>query len=721
MFLASNTLFLPSQATVVRLMISIYNRITPHHVGPMITSFILGAFLLAGTGPAAAQNPVDGNAVYSSACAHCHGENGRGGELGPSILQRVIEESDDDIIAFLRKGSPERGMPPAAVTPAQMPALVEHLHLLTQVAGDVLDTDPTNQDPLRPNRVVADYRPVTDAMLLDPPPQDWLWFSRTADAQRFSPLEQIDRSNVGSLALAWARGLPSGLSYSIPLVHDGVMYLVTPASSVMALDATNGDPIWEYRRQYDNPSIGPQGRAKTLAIYQDMVYFTAPDSTIVALDARTGELRWEASAGGRGHSSGSIIVKGMLVSNGNCIRGPRENCFIAAHDARSGELLWKFNTVQAPDANGNDSWSGAPLEKRLASPWGLPGSYDPAADLMYWGVANPMPNTRADRHGGQPHIIGTTAPTELYSNSTIALDPDTGELAWYYQHLPGDDWDLDMNQDRTLARTPINPDPEIVRWISPNVKRGEVRDVVANVGEGGGLWMLDRHTGEFLWATPFPFDVDNFFLSDINVETGATHINEELLVDEPGERHQICYFNTRSFWPTAYSPKRNALYVPYIRNCLDMTAADPKNGVAESRLGSPEPGVPLDELNGLARVNLESGRMTHWPTGRMPTNSAMLLTAGDLVFWGDINRRYRAMDADNGEVLWQTTLGGPVSMSNITYAVDGRQYVAVIAGETLSQEVLTRGGMGPIPLPEVARPTGSATLYVFALPQQTDQ
>jgi alcohol dehydrogenase (cytochrome c) len=658
-----------------------------------------------------------GGTVYAASCAPCHGLDGRGSNAGPSIIERVTADTDVDLAEFLAVGSPERGMPPAPIARARMPLLIDHLRFLAGAAGADPGTPARSREAAR--GALRAFTPVTEAMLLDPDDGDWLWFSRTPDAQRFSPLDEIDAGNVERLALAWSRGLAAGLTYSIPLVHDGVMYLTTPDSGVIALDGATGDVLWEYAREYAN-AAGAQNRSKTLAIYADMVYFTAPDSTLVALDARTGAVRWEAAAGQRGHSAGSIVVEGKVLSAGHCIAGPRDNCFISAHDALTGELRWKFNTVQAPgDPPGFDTWAGTPLDARLASPWGLPGSYDPVTGLVYWGVANPMPNTRAARHGGAADAIPYAAPADLYSNSTVALDPDTGRLAWYYQHLPGDDWDLDMNQERTLVTTRVNPDPEHVRWINPGIEPGDVRDVVVNVGEGGGLWMLDRHTGEFLWATPFPFDVENFFLSDIDVATGTTTINRALLVDEPGERHSICYFNTRSFWPTAYHPGKNALYVPYIRNCLDMTAAAPATETAparpETRVGTPEPGVGPDELNGLARIDLETGATTHWPTGRIPTNSAMLATAGNLIFWGDIDRRYRALDADTGDVLWETILGGPISMSNITYTVDGRQYVAVIAGNTLSQQVLTTGNLGPMRL-DLDIGDGNAALYVFALP-----
>lgn len=662
---------------------------------------------------AQAQSSNPGSSMYAGACAHCHGPDGRGTPLAPSVLTRISSDDDAALIEFLRRGSPEKGMPPAAVATSQLPLLIAHLRELAATAP-AASSDVTAL-PMFMNRRLADYEPISAAELLQPDASDWLWFSRTPDAQRFSPLDQINRNNVQQLGLAWSRGLPKGLSYAIPLVHDGVLYLATPDSAVQALDATNGDLIWEYRRPYPDDSMGAFGRSKTLSMYADMVYFTAPDATVVALDARSGAVRWEAPVGQRGNSSGSIVAKGKVISSGTCGQGPRDNCVITAHDAFTGALVWQFHTTQDDSDPANDTWGNTPVEERLASPWGLPGSYDAEADLVYWGIANPMPTTRANRHGGDSANVAYTAPTELYSNSTVALDPDTGALQWYYQHLPGDDWDLDMNEERIVLSTTLNPDPQHVKWINPALQPGSTRDVVVNVGEGGGLWLLDKHTGEFLWATPFPFDVDNFFLSDIDVTTGRTSINRALLVDEPGENHVVCYFNTRSFWPSAYDPRANALFVPYIRNCLDMTSENNAIGTSERRVGSAEPGVPEDELNGLARINLETGHMQHWPSGRMPTNSAILATAGNLVFWGDINRRYQALDADSGEILWETLLGGPVSMSNISYAIDGRQYIAVISGATLSQRSLTELQMGPIPLQLDATP-GDATLYVFALP-----
>jgi alcohol dehydrogenase (cytochrome c) len=332
--------------------------------------------------------------------------------------------------------------------------------------------------------------------------------------------------------------------------------------------------------------------------------------------------------------------------------------------------------------------------------------------LLYWGIANPMPNTRADRHGGNADAIARHAPADLYSNSTVALRPDTGELVWFYQHLPGDDGDMDITHEKTLIRTVIDPDPAQVKWINPRAPRGVERDVAITVGEGGGLWVNDRATGEFLWALPFPYDTPNFILSDIDVETGVAHINFDLVLDAPGKNSVVCYWNTRSFWPTAYSPRTNSLYVPYVNHCLSMTRAVP-GGEGEQRSGVRRPGSEQARFAGLAKIDMRTGAIERLHEGPAAGNGAVLATAGDLVFWGDITQVLRAFDATTGEVLWESEpLGATVQTSTITYAVDGRQYVAVINAEGLlgARALATSGG---VTLPEHR----GNSINVFALPR----
>ncbi len=562
--------------------------------------------------------------------------------------------------------------------------------------------------------MAEEFEPVTTEMLEHPDSSDWLMLGRTYDEQRFSPLHEINRSNVSALRMAWTRGLPAGAESTIPIVYDGVLYVVSPVNSVLALDATNGDLIWEYAREA-GPEFAPPMLAaissKSLAIYHDMIYFTSSDGYLVALDARDGSVRWEVESfvrySGAKNTSAPIVVNGNVITARAC--KDRANCYISAHDAKSGEEVWKFYTAAGEDEPGGDSWGEVPSAKRVASLWGLPGSYDPANGLIYWGTANPSPYTRLSRHG-RADGTSRTAPADLYSNSTLALKADSGELAWYYQHLPGDDWDADHTHERVLARTVFDPDPDKVKWINPNIRRGEERDVLIHIGEGGGLWVLDRDDGEFLWAMPFPVDVPEFNISNIDVETGATEINWDNVFKQDGDTVLSCYHNTRSYWPMAYHPERNAIYVAFHDYCLSMTADLSSPSGWTDREGQIRPGVDVDKAHALGKIDLSTGELTRLHESGVPGNGAVLATAGDLIFWGDADRRFRAFAADDGEILWESILGGVIQMSTISYAVDGKQYIAVMTGDGNSA---TRN---PIKLTGLTVPRGHNAIYVFSLP-----
>jgi alcohol dehydrogenase (cytochrome c) len=591
---------------------------------------------------------------------------------------------------------------------------------------------------------VKTVKPVTQAMLLNPSPDDWLMYSRTYDAQRFSPLNQINKQNVSRLTQAWKKDLLPGAIEIIPIVHDGVMYLEVPSTdngmpktAVEALDATTGNLIWEYKRP-----AGGAARPKTLGIFEDIIIFAAPDNYIVGLDANTGKVRWETQSTG-GLSSGTIVFGDKVVTGRTC-NGARANCYIAAHDARTGKEAWRFYTAAgSDDPEGDKSWGGAPEAGRTASTWGLGSSYDPVRKMIYWGVANPTPNTRAARHGGNPEAIPKSAPADLYSNSTVALSLETGKLSWYYQHLPGDDWDQDYTNERILIRTKISPDPKFVKWINPDVPKNQERDITFNVGEGGGVFALDRQTGQFLWANPFPYAEPNFLISDIDVKTGRTTINWDLVLKTPGEHHVICAYNTKSYWPMSYYPAKNSFYIPYVDDCLDMTRAVPappqapqadgQRGQAaappadaagrgrgrgandgsqpERRQGVRRPGSDPEKFGGIAKVNAATGEIVRFYEGSVPGNGATLATAGDLIFWGDLNQKFRAFDADSGKILWETTLGGPIQTSTITYRVNGKQYVAVVTGlGAVTASIFPRAGVTGI------NPQRNNAIHVFALP-----
>jgi len=564
--------------------------------------------------------------------------------------------------------------------------------------------------------IVAQSRsfvPVTAATLANPDPGDWLHISRTYDQQRFSPLGQINKGNAGQLRMVWSRGLPAGVQESTPIVYRGAMYVMVPGGSVQALDATNGDLIWEYKRNYAPGVPAVAARSKSLGIYEDMIYFGAPDGFLLALDAQTGKLRWETKVdNGQITAGGLLVADGKVISNRTCDQGKREFCFIAAHDARTGKEVWKFYVTAAPGEPGGETWGDVPVAQRAAGPWGLPGSYDPARRVVYWGVANPNPYTRFKRYG-RYDTVAPTSPTELYSNSTVALDVATGKLVWHFQELPGDDWDADHNQERILLRTRVSPDARFVKWINPTSKAGAEQDVVVTVAEGGGMFAVARDTGQFLWARPFPFDDPNINIAVVDVKTGKTAVNPDKMFKKDGETIVGCYHNTRGLWQIAYHPGKNSLYVPFHDQCLSMEAVNSSTTGYGRRVGVLRPGADPKAYMGIAKIDVATGEMRVIYSQPQGTNGSALTTAGDLVFFGDLNRRLRALDADSGKVLWEAVVGGMIMNSTISYAVNGKQYVMVYTGG--GQSVTS----GPLAVAGSAMPpavTGHNAIYVFALP-----
>ena len=503
------------------------------------------------------------------------------------------------------------------------------------------------------------------------------------------------------------------------MVYNGVMYVIAPGGGVQALDGTSGDLIWEYWRTYPKDMAqtirsATLSRGKNLAMFEDMVYFAAADGFLVALDARTGKVRWETKAHdytkGTEHTGGLMVADGKVISNRTCTQ--REGCFIAAHDARTGAEVWKFFNTASPDEPGGDTWGNLAPEKRSASSWGLPGSYDPKRKVLYWAIANPTPYTRLKRHGSAD-AVSNTSPSELYSNSTVALDVGTGKLVWYYQHLPGDDWDSDHIHERTLLRTKVSPDPKFVKWINPTIPKGEERDIVVEVAEAGDVFALDRDTGKFLWAQPFPYNSPGQTLQSIDVETGRTHINVDDMFRKDGDKRLTCSYNTRSWWSTAYDPGRNALYVPFHDACLNTTANQKVATGTGPRFGIQRPGIDENAYVGIMKINLSTGEMTRIHSQPWPGNGSALVTGGDLLFWGDLNRRFHAFDSDTGKILWEVPLGGMIMASTVSYAVNGKQYIAVFTGDGQS-------GTGNVlaNVPKLKAVRGHNAVYVFALPDK---
>ena len=382
------------------------------------------------------------------------------------------------------------------------------------------------------------FVPVTDAMLNEPDPADWLTWRRTANGWGYSPLEQIDRDNVADLRMVWSRALTNGSQQATPLVYDGVMYMPNPDDVIQAIDAVTGDLLWEHRRSLPadvREFVKINSTNRNIAIYDNLIIDTTTDDYIIGLEAATGRQVWETrildyKTNPAHQTSGPIIAAGKVVSGRGCMpeAGP-EACVITAHDPRTGRELWRTHLIPRPGEPGYDTWGDVPYEdRRHVGAWMVP-SFDPELNLVYVGtsVTSPAPK----------FMLGGVDKKHLYHNSTLALDADTGEIVWYYQHL-NDHWDLDHPFERLLVDTAVTPDAGAVSWINPRLLPGERRRVVTGIpGKTGVVYTLDRETGEFLWATP---TVTQNVISDIDGATGAVTENSELVFSARGQQVLAC-------------------------------------------------------------------------------------------------------------------------------------------------------------------------------------
>ena len=567
-----------------------------------------------------------------------------------------------------------------------------------------------------------DFRPVTDAMLQDPDPADWLMWRRTLDSWGYSPLDQIDRDNVGELRMVWSRGLTDGFQSGTPLAYGGVMYMPNPNDVIQAIDAVTGDLIWEHRREvpedvddYIFPGVSQNNR--NLAIYGNLIIDTSVDDHVFALDAATGRLAWETEVldykvNPALQGAGPIIANGKVISGRSCVpKGGPDACVITAHDATTGAELWRRRTIPAPGEPGDETWGGVPFEDRKHVGTWMPPSYDPELNLIYIGTSVTAPAPK--------FMLGGVNNKHLYHNSTLALDANTGDIVWYYQHL-NDHWDLDHPFERLLVDTAVAPDPSAVSWINPRLRAGETRRVVTGIpGKTGVVYTLDRATGEFLWATP---TVTQNVISDIDGATGAVSENSEVVFSALGQEVFACpTWNGGKDWEAgAYSPLTNTMYMPLRNTCARMMATstfpdDTPAARTESRsevyaIAYRHQLAPGTDNAGTVRaISVETGE-TAWLYEQRTATMSLVATGGGLVFGGDVNGRFRALDHETGEVLWEINLGSSVTGFPITYEVEGRQYVAVSTGSGGTSAHFT--GLTP----EI-RPSSGNNLFVFALPE----
>ena len=575
------------------------------------------------------------------------------------------------------------------------------------LAATVLGTD----TPAIAQEAGGDFVPVTDQTLRNPDDGDWLMWRRTFDGWGYSPLDQVNRDNVGQLRMVWTRALAGGRQEGTPLVYDGVMYMPQASDVIEALDAATGDLVWQHRRNlpddvYDH--VGGNSRNnRNIGIFDRFIINTSDDSYVFGLDATTGEIAWETQIFDYqtqpvGHSSGPIIADGKVISGRSCRpRGGPDSCVIVAHDALTGEELWRRRTVPAPGEPGDETWGGVPYENRVHVGTWIPGSYDPELRLFYQGtsVTSPAPK----------FLLGGVENTHLYHNSTLALDIDTGEIRWWYQHL-NDHWDLDHPFERLLLDTVVAPDPAAVPWINPRLRTGETRKVITGIpGKTGVVYTLDRETGEFLWATP---TVTQNVISHIDGATGAVSVNNEVVFTAEGQQLLACpnMHGGKDWEAGAYSPLTNTMYMPLRNMCqrlLATTSPDASHTIyALAVRHELAPGT--DQLGAIHAISAETGE-TAWAHQQRAATLSLVATGGGLLFGGDAHGRFKALDQETGEVLWEINLGSPVSGFPISFAVDGRQYIVASTGPAATTPSFNQ-------LTPEAQPSNGNNIFVFALP-----
>jgi len=597
-----------------------------------------------------------GEVLYRENCTICHGQDGQRG-TAPVLADGGYQTGDSDWAVFrtIRDGVEGTGMRPQSLSEREIWQTISYLRQPTE-AKSVQALGITSS--LRP------FRPVTASRLTNAAnePENWLTYSGSYDGHRFSELQQINKRNVASLALQWAyQSEPKETmrQETTPLVADGRMYLTEQEGRVAVLDAATGEVLWRYQKKLPDDIAMCCGRVnRGVALSGDRLYFNTPDAHLVALDAQTGQLIWDVEKADHrlaySSTAAPLAVKDLViagVAGGEFgVRG-----FLDAYDAQTGERVWRFNTIPSPGESGHDTWSGDSWKTGGGATWMI-GSYDPGLDLVYWGTGNPSPDFNGDERSGD----------NLYTNSIVALDADTGELRWHRQFTPHDVHDFDANTVPVLVDLPVND---------------SVRKLLLMATKNGFYYVLDRETGEYLAGKAF---VRQNWALEID-ESGRPVPDPKKKPNDEGVLVYPTALGGTSWWPPSYSPLTRLFYLPASDNGMVVFKNDDEYSQGDIFMGGSYrmPQTHNASFIVLRALDPLSGEL-NWEFGGIDDSQArsfggVLTTASDLLFWGNVARLY-ALDAKTGEMLWTINLGGEMDSAPMTYEVDGRQFLTVASG-----------------------------------------
>ena len=548
---------------------------------------------------------------------------------------------------------------------------------------------------------VPDYAAVTQQRLENPEAGNWLLYRRTYDSHGFSPLTQINTQNVGRLVPVWtfSTGVVEGHE-SPPMVNNGVMFVTTPEMQVLALNAATGDLIWRYKEKLPNDLFQLHPTNRGVALWGDKVFLATVDAHLIALDAHTGKEVWNTTVGDYKH--GQYMTLEPLVVRGKVMVGLSGGefgvrSFIAAYDGDNGKMLWQTYTVPGPNDPGGNTWKSDAWKTGGGSVW-ITGDYDPRRNIAYWGVGNASP-WPGDLHPGD----------DLYTSSTIALDPDTGKIQGYHQYHWNDSWDWDE------VRPPV--------LISMD-RDGQKIDALVHAGRDGYLWLLQQTDNgiKFIYGKPFVYQ--NAFKS-LDPQTGRPTYDPD---HKPvtGKNVTFCpsLWGGDDWTSTSYSDQTHLLYIPSNDNmCGEMVGEKKQLLVGQLWLGADPDSLKLlprgDHIGELQAWDPATGkRVWSYPFPNQLFDS-VLSTAGGLVFTGGTNdRMFRAFDAKTGELLWeQRTNSGIIGMP-VAFQVGDTEYIAVQSGWGVdAQRIQDSLSKTPMKVDADAVPQGGV-VWVFAVRQR---